>query len=98
MSDWRYFQVVETLEAKGVDLSKYDVLIEESSLNGEPISGVCISSDGNWACLPVHDEEGEEISGEYMYRPQCFEVMVHYNMWVSNDSMAYRVDVRLLRI
>ena len=97
MSDWRYHQVIKTLEDKGLILDEYEVLIDDSSLNGEPISGVSLSKDENWVCLPVHDEEAEMMTGQYEYRPQCFEVMVHCQMWVSNNSMAYQVDVRLLR-
>lgn len=95
--DWRYDQVAETLRQKDIDLSRYEILIDGSSLNGELICGASISQCGNWVCLPVHDEDAEIMTGEYCYRPQCFEVMSHFRMWVSNDSMAYQVDVRLLR-
>lgn len=97
MSDWRYFQVVEAMEAKGIDIGNYEILIDGSSLNGELISGVSISSDENWVCVPVHDEEAEMMTGQYEYRPQCFEVVARYEMWVSNGSMANRVEIRFLR-
>ena len=95
--DWRYPQVVEALESQDIDPSKYDILIDESSFNGEPISGVCLSSDGRYVCLPVHDEEGEMLTCDYQYRPQCFEVVACYVTWCSNGSMSYKVEVRVLR-
>ena len=97
MSDWKYFQVIERFESNDFDVSPYEILIDDSSLNGEPISGACLSADGNWVCVPVRNEEAELMTGQYEYRPQCFEVRGVFSMWVSNQSMAYRVEVRLLR-
>lgn len=55
--------------------------------SGERITGLSESKDGRWVCIPVHDEEAEEQCGEYIYRPQCFEVRSILSTYLNTGSM-----------
>lgn len=54
---------------------------------GEKITGISESKDGKWICIPIHDEDAEECYGEYMYKPQCFEVRFALSTYLSTGSM-----------
>lgn len=95
--DWRHEQIVKRLAEQGIDTTGFSILIDDTVLNGELISGACLSADNRFVCVPVHDEALEAAVGEFCYRPQCFEVMGEYDTFVSNGTMAMRTQIRLLR-
>jgi len=97
MLDWKHLQIMQRCAEQGVSTDGYSVLIDSSVLNGEQIEGVCFSTDKRFVCVPVHDEELEAMSGQYCYRPQCFEVVAQFETWVSNGTMSFRVLVSLLK-
>jgi len=97
MEDWRYEQIIKRFAENGINISDFNILIDNNSLNGEFINGVCFSSDGKFVCIPIHDEQTEVAIGEYCYRPQCFEIIGTYETFCSNGTMAFRTQITLIR-
>lgn len=95
--DWRHEQIVKRLAGQGIETTGFSILIDDTVLNGEPIEGACLSADGRFVCVPVHDEAMEVATGEFCYKPQCFEVVGAYETFCSNGAMAYSTQIRLLR-
>lgn len=63
---------------------------------GNIVDGFTESKDERWICIPVEDEELEILTGEYMYKPQCFEVRHKMKTWLSNGSMTVLTTVWIL--
>ena len=97
MDDWRYKQIIKRFAEQNIDTSNVSILIDNNSFNGEVIEGVCVSSDGKFVCLPIHDEQMEVAVGEYCYKPQCFEIVGEYETFCSNGTMSYKTNIKLLR-
>ena len=97
MLDWKYLQIMQRCTEQGISTDGYSVLIDSSVLNGEQIEGVCFSADKRFVCVPVHDEELEAMSGQYCYRPQCFEIVEQFETWVYNGSTSFYVQISLLK-
>lgn len=97
MEDWRYKQIMQRFSDNEIDVSNFNILIDDNSFNGEFIDGVCFSADGKFVCIPVHDEQTEIAVGEYCYRPQCFEIIEKYETFCSNGTMVFRTQITLLR-
>lgn len=56
-------------------------------LLGERVTGVSISKNKKWVCVPVYDEGAEVQHGEYIYKPQCFEVRLILSTYLTAGSM-----------
>ncbi len=101
--DWKYEQVAKRLREAQINIDDKRILINASSLDGEPISGVSFSKDERWVCVPVSDEYALNFidssnNEKYPYKPQCFEVVESYSTYLSNGVMSYLTEIRLLRI
>ena len=60
---------------------------------GEKITGISESKDRKWICIPIHDEDAEECFGEYIFKPQCFEVRLVVSTYLSTGSMIKLVTI-----
>ncbi len=101
--DWKYGQAVKRLREAQINIDDRHILINASSLDGEPVDGLSFSQDGRWVCIPVFDESALNFIGnlkddKYPYKPQCFEIVEGYSTYLSNGEMSYLTEIRLLRI
>lgn len=86
---------------KNQNIDTEDCLImfqrNQTYFNGEKISGFSESKDGRWMCIPVYNDEISNMSDEYVYTPQCFEIENKMTTYLSNGSMSTLTTIWLLR-
>ena len=92
----KYNTVLKRFAEQNINVDGKFILVD-NLLNGEPISGYTMSKDKRWICCPVHNEEFSNVTGNYEYSPQCFEVEDIYNTFLGDGDILHQTKVIVLK-
>lgn len=90
-----YEIVLERFKKQNIDVQDKDIIIN-GVLNGAYRVDYTFSDDMQWICIPVVDEEWSVMTGEYQYKPKCFQVESMYETFLGNE-MLRRSEVIILK-
>lgn len=75
-----------------IDVSKYNILLDNKTLDGVAIASFTLSQDERWMCIPVEEETEYGIQNI----PMCFEVAAKCECYLPSGSLVKLVRGWLL--
>lgn len=91
-------EIKKRCKEQGIDIADKRILISRYGiyLDGESIDGYTESKDGRFICVPVYDDERSNMTGQYEYKPQCYEIADKFSTYLSNGYMSTLSTIWLL--
>ncbi len=92
-------EIKDRCKNQNIDIEDCLIMFQRNQtyFNGEEISGFSESENGRWMCIPVYNDKISDMSGEYVYTPQCFEIKDKITTYLSNGYMTTLTTIWLLR-
>lgn len=92
-------EIKDRCKNQNIDIDNCLIMFQRirAYINGKEISSFSESEDGKWMNILIYNDEIYDMSGEYVYTPQHFEIKDKMTTYLSNGYISTLTTIWLLK-